>query len=65
MGMTSTEISQLIKDKINQIYGTLQVNIELDCISDDYALTLSKQVRDLVCLHSDLIVKMMESKNGD
>ena len=63
--MIGAEISKLIRDKIDQIYGTLQVNVELNRISDDYALTLSKQIRDLVCLQSDLIVELVERTNGD
>ena len=58
----STEISQHIRDKIDQIYGTLQVNVELKNISDDYALALAKQIRDLMTLHVDLIIKITGHK---
>ena len=53
------KVTPRIKDKIDQIFMTIQVNIELNHISDDCALTLAKQVRDLISLHAELIMKIV------
>ena len=57
---TAAEITQRKKDKANQIFLTIQVNIELGNITHYLALALTKQVRDLVVLDTESATAQIE-----
>jgi len=53
----STETDLIIqrqKDKINQLFAIIQANVILGNISHDFALTMAKEITNLMTLDADL-----------